>query len=192
MPEAKNFGPKKSTKGGMPINIIGQGFSEFQSGSVLIKFGSAQGNNTQVKNDQHVKTELPAGLPDSAYALVLQATLAGGQAFSQALETPFQAGPEPDDLTISDVYPDMLASAGGETVNIYGFHFQASGRTAAPKVHFNYAVVVGSVVNDSLIQVISPSFADTRLSSRNPIFQVKVEFSATDTVTAPEATRYSI
>lgn len=150
-PVVKDYGPKKG-KGGLPVNIIGQGFSGLTN--VRVRFGSTDGANTVVMNDQHIKTEVPS-LNEGAVALNILADQVPAGLFVGG----FSVGTPPSPLCITDVYPDFVSAAGGTTVNIFGVGFLSAGRTAPVNVTFGSAAVPGTATDDTLITCIAPSAA---------------------------------
>ncbi len=190
MPELRNFGPQKGKNPGLPVNIHGDGFSELKPETVAVKFGSTAGDGTEVKNDQHIQTRLPANLADGAYAIEVSGILQTGQAWKAAFTEPFLAGEEPVELTISDIFPSQVSKANGGDLNIYGYHFKANNRTSTPQVKFNNAMPLGTVVNDSLIQVTAPPHSATGLPPMVTTYKPWVVFSDSDKVESPEALKW--
>lgn len=66
--QVNGFAPKRGKSG--KVNIIGEGFSELRSDSVVVKFGSAVSPETEVKNDRIIKAEVPK-LVEGIYPILL-------------------------------------------------------------------------------------------------------------------------
>jgi len=175
-PVVKDYGPKKG-KGGLPVNIIGQGFSGLTN--VRVRFGSTDGANTVVMNDQHIKTEVP-NLNEGAVALSLVADQIGGGQFVGG----FSVGTPPSPLCITDVYPDFVSAAGGTPVSVFGVGFLSGGRTSAVKVVFGSATVAGTATDDTLISCAAPTAAQAGVDPNDPSANfVKISVVLSDGVT---------
>jgi hypothetical protein len=136
----------------LPVNIIGQGFSTLHN--VKVRFGAQEGRNTEIKNDQHIKSEVP-DLNEGAVALTIVADeIPAGQFVGG-----FSVGTPPSPLCITDLYPDYVSAAGGTPFNVFGVGFLSAGRTAAVTVTFGSTTVPGNATDDTLITCTAPSAA---------------------------------
>ena len=172
-----NYGPRQGKKG-MPVNLIGNGFSTLSN--ITIKFGptpvaiSLGGKN----NDQHLQADVPD--VNGRVALILQATgIPGGSEFVGG----FDAGTAPD-YAVTDVYPRDLPVGGGVKVSIYGNGFVTFGQNAAPDMIFQDATVKGSVVNETLIEVVAPSSTAANIDPGVP-FAIILRFGADNFLATP-------
>jgi len=178
MAESRNYGPK-SGKSGLPVNIIGNGFSTLSN--VRVKFGQSAVAG-EVKNDQHVKVEVPAGMPDGPVAIVLCSDgnpdiFVGG----------FTVGSVPPGTSVTDVYPDSIAAGGGTAVSIFGYGFKDVGVADAVTVGFGTATAQGTAVDSTLISVVAPAMPPR---GGQQAFNVMVTFSDGSTFQAAELTCY--
>ncbi|MEK7476765.1 MAG: IPT/TIG domain-containing protein [Candidatus Coatesbacteria bacterium] len=144
------YGPKKG-KAGLPVNIIGDGFSVLTN--VRVRFGSLEvaAPLTVVKNDQHVKAEVPS-LPDGPVALVLVADEIPDGLFVGG----FTVGTVPEGTAVTDVYPDVLDPNLPTDVRIFGYGFRDVGAAGAVSVMFGSSTVQGTAVDSTLIVATAP------------------------------------
>lgn len=149
MANVVEYGPKKA-KTGLPVNIIGQGFAGLTN--VRVRFGQTEvpAPATQVKNDQHVKTEVPA-LPDGPVALILSA-----DGIADIFVGGFTIGDIPDGTAITDVFPDTFAPGGGDGVSVFGYGFKDVGAADAVAITCGSATAQGTAVDSTLVRFTAP------------------------------------
>jgi len=177
MASVNNFGPK-SGKEGLPVNIIGDGFAPLTN--VRVKFGQSAVAGV-VKNDQHVKVEVPAGISDGPVAIVLSADgvpdiFVGG----------FTVGTVPAGTSVTDVYPDGIPMAGGTGVSVFGYGFKDVGVAGAVTVGFGSATAQGTAVDSTLISVVAPAMP----RGGQQMFNLSITFTDGTSCSAAELTSY--
>jgi len=170
--EVRNFGPKKG-KAGLPVNIHGEGFSSSQT--IKVTFGSRDGIDTRVKNDQTIRTTVP-----ERYALdpkkVKITVIIDGVTIEEDLWFEYDpAGPEP---VITEVEPaEGIPHAIPSLITISGRNFttpKGQGRTPTQIFLIGPVTVDGWIIPET---VTDTSFTAEILVPEIGIYEIAIGFS---------------
>lgn len=171
-PEIRNFGPKKG-KAGLPVNIHGNDFGS--SNTVTVKFGSRDGIDTHVKNDQTIRTTVPerhALDPQKVKITVVLDEVSIVEDWWFEYDPP---GPEP---VITDVEPAAgIPHAIPSLITIIGTSFatpEGQGRVPTQIFLIGPVTVCGWIIPDSITDT---SFTAEVLVPEIGIYEIVVGFS---------------
>jgi len=164
-----NYGPSKG-RPGLPVNIVGSGFNELTN--IKVRFGQVSASDTMTRNDQLIQAHVPV-VADGNYALVLYADQLPSIGL---LAGPFRVGPEPDEITITDIYPGEFDKSVSQELSLFGYNFLQLSLIEIPlefrirDPHTGTIVTrtaTGTVVSDTLISAPTPIIIEPEIL--NPI-----------------------